>query len=74
VSQFRSVNDIDVYLQPLIDDLYQGNLPRVPWDASCGLKILDTIGSLQWQTTGEQYTPYQETTQPLHVEEEGPPT
>jgi hypothetical protein len=35
------------------------------------LKILDTIGSLQWQTVGEPYTPYQETVPPLQAEEGG---
>jgi hypothetical protein len=36
-------------------------------------KILDTIGSLQRQTAGEPYTPYQKTTPPLQDEEEGSP-
>jgi hypothetical protein len=37
-------------------------------------KILDTIGSLQRQTAGEQYTPYQEIAPPLQAEYEGTPT
>jgi hypothetical protein len=34
-------------------------------------KILDTIGSLQQQTAGEPYTPYQEAAPPLQAEEGG---
>jgi hypothetical protein len=36
----------------------RGNLPRVPWAVGYGLRLLDTIGSLQWHTTGEPYTLY----------------
>jgi hypothetical protein len=32
------------------------NLPWVPWAAGYGPKLLDTIGSLQWHTTGEETT------------------
>jgi hypothetical protein len=46
-----------------------GTVGRQLW-----LKILDTIDSLQWQTTGESYTPYQEMTPPFQAEEEGPST
>jgi hypothetical protein len=35
------------------------------------LKILDTIGSLQQQTAGEPYTPYQEAAPPLQAKEGG---
>jgi hypothetical protein len=52
----------------------QGNLPRVPWAAGYGLKILDTIGSLQWHTAGEPYTSYQKIAPSFQAEEEGPPT
>jgi hypothetical protein len=37
-------------------------------------KNLDMISFLQWQTTGEPHTSYQEVTPPLKAKEEGPPT
>jgi hypothetical protein len=37
-------------------------------------KVLDTIGSLQWQMAGEPYTPYQEMTSPLQAKGEGSAT
>jgi hypothetical protein len=55
-------------------DVCKGNLPRVPWATGYDPKTLDMIGSLQWQTAGEPYTPYQEIAPPLQAEEEGPPT
>jgi hypothetical protein len=36
-------------------------------------KFPDMIGSLQWHTARELYTPYRETTPPLEAEEMGPP-
>jgi hypothetical protein len=44
---------------------YWGNLPRVSWATGYGPKLLNMIGSLQWHTTGEPYTLYQEATLPL---------
>jgi hypothetical protein len=52
----------------------RGNLPRVPWAAGYGPKILDTISSLQRQTAGKPNTPYQEMTPSLQAEEMVPPT
>jgi hypothetical protein len=52
----------------------RGNLPRVPWAAGYGPKILDTISSLQWKTAGKPNTPYQEMTPSLQAEEMVPPT
>jgi hypothetical protein len=37
-------------------------------------KILDAIGSLQWQIVRESYTLYQKMAPPLQAEEDGPPT
>jgi hypothetical protein len=51
-----------------------GNLPRVPRAAGYGPRLLYMINSLQQPTAGEPYTPYQETTLPLQVEEVGPST
>jgi hypothetical protein len=39
---------------------YQGKIPQVPQVTGYSLEILDTAGSLQWQTVGEPYTPHQE--------------
>jgi hypothetical protein len=36
----------------------QVNLPWVPWATGYGLKLLNTVGSLQRQTIGEPYTMY----------------
>jgi hypothetical protein len=53
---------------------YQSNLPWVPQAAGYGPKLLDPISSLQRHMAGEPYTPYEETTPPLQVEEVGSPT
>jgi hypothetical protein len=39
----------------------RGNLFHVSWITGYGLKLLDTIGSLQRYMAGELYTPCQET-------------
>jgi hypothetical protein len=50
-----------------------GKLPRVPWAAGYGPKLLDTTGSLQRYMAGGPYTPYQELTLPLQAKEMDPP-
>jgi hypothetical protein len=52
----------------------QGNLPWVLLAIRYGQKLLNIVGSLHQQMAGEPYTPYLETTPPLHAEEMGPPT
>jgi hypothetical protein len=51
---------------------YQDKLSWVPWVAGYAPKLQDTTGSLQWNTAGGPYTPYQEVTLPLEAEEMGP--
>jgi hypothetical protein len=43
----------------------RGNLFHVPRITGYGVKLLDTIGSLQRHTAGELYTLCQETSRPL---------
>jgi hypothetical protein len=49
---------------------------KYPSTVGCWLQPLgtDMVDSLQLQTAGETYTPYQRKAPPLQAEEEGPPT
>jgi hypothetical protein len=73
-SAHRRLTSFDHQLNGGLGGYYRGNVPRVPWAAGHGPKILDTIGSLQRQLAREPYTPYQGMSPPLQAEEEGPPT
>jgi hypothetical protein len=64
----------EVRKEGLVKVTYRGNLPRVPRATGYDPKVLYTISSLWWHTTGEQYTLYRETTPPLQAEEAGPPS
>jgi hypothetical protein len=54
----RRVTISDHPLNGGLGGYYRGNLPRVPWTIGYGPKLLNTVGSLKWQTAGEPYTPY----------------